>query len=566
MCDTILSTNESNSNLLMMQAKVVKGKATFYSYKRKLSQILVNSNIRATEEGRKILGECFNCMKEAIALLGNGLDQNMLDEESSNLLDWAMIDCISTTNQLNLCKRCLLCRQKKPLKKSHIWPNLIAKFFETDSDKKNFVFGLDEHQLKSAGSCTYWMLCGRCESLLSQNGEDEFNKEFPSSGEVMYSPQLFSFCVGIIFRCLSTTVIFPMHFNDSEIYKVILQCRKHLLSLPVTIGKKRVYLSDSESRQLEELIYQLNGDLSVFLFVSPLKSQLNYGAVQSPYPRAATVLSRDKLLDGKRHFFNGYAHFYLVCCGPVTIIVKFDNTVNSVLNRGFHITSNPMESDQKYAILSEEERVKILPMVVWDMMEQLTLNKCDQVHRFISEGAKVPDIQSFEATLSVDIPLVARDPQNVLEASFLPKGYEVIKPYTRLPHGRHVVLPQGHQIIIHADLSVPALKAVNTFLLCIDESKSTHRDGLYVIIVNQIMGRSRMVNVDGAKVAIKENKLVLTEYLMTNAATKQTSRSPQSSLQQCQQLFDIALPNKHFDNINLLMYLVECRRYICPNI
>ena len=559
-CDAILSTSQSSksNNPLLMQAKIVKGIAKFYSYKRKLSQILVNTNIRATEEGRKILDECFNSMKEAIALLGNGLDQNMLDDEGSKILDWAMLDCLSTTNQLNLCKRCLLCRQQKPLRKSHVWPKFIAKSFEGEK----FIFGLDKHQLKSVGTCTYWMLCERCESLLSQNGEDEFKKEFPSSGEIMYSSQLFSFCAGVIFRCLSTSVILPMHFNDSDIYKVILQCRKHLLSLPVTINKKPFYLSDAESRQLQELTHQLNGDLSVFLFVSPLNSKQNYGVVQSPYPRAASALSRNKQLDGNRLFFNGYVHFYLVCCGPVTIIVKFDNTVNSILNKGFHITSNPMESDQKYTILSEEERIKILPMGVWNMMEQLTVNKVFEVARFISKRAKVPPpatAQSIQAKPSVDIPSVAKDHNTVFEVSFLPKEYEVIKPHARLPRNRCVVLPQGHQTIIHANLTVPALKADYTFLLCISESESSHCDKcLYVIIIEQVQREIRLLYVDGAKVVIENGKLVLKNFLMTNAMAEKS----RSGLFRWQQLLDRAALNKHFDNINLLMYLVKCRRYV----
>lgn len=97
---------------VMTETKVLKGKARFYGYKRKLMNILVNKNIRLTKEGSKILSECFTYMKEVILLLGNALDQNMLDAEGSKLLDWAMIDCISTTNQLHCCKRCLLCRKK----------------------------------------------------------------------------------------------------------------------------------------------------------------------------------------------------------------------------------------------------------------------------------------------------------------------------------------------------------------------------------------------------------------------------------------------------------------------
>ena len=125
-CDLILKAEEDQSILsIMIYSKITKGKARFYSYKRKLYYILVNANIRETKEGRLVLKDCFDSMKDAITLLSNGLDLNVLDEEGSRLLDWAMIDCLSTTNQLDKCNRCLLCRQRRSLLKSHVLP----KFF-----------------------------------------------------------------------------------------------------------------------------------------------------------------------------------------------------------------------------------------------------------------------------------------------------------------------------------------------------------------------------------------------------------------------------------------------------
>lgn len=149
---------------------------------------------------------------------------------------------------------------------------MIKPMVESPKDE-SCTFGLDKHQMKSPGTCTYQMLCMVCEGRLSQNGENDFETKFQLAyGEISYSSWLFSFCAGEIFRCLSTAVTFPWHFNDSEIYKVLVECRKHLLSLSVKINNKVVTLSDCERRQLKELDHNLNGRLDIFLFISPLKT------------------------------------------------------------------------------------------------------------------------------------------------------------------------------------------------------------------------------------------------------------------------------------------------------
>ena len=558
-CDVIIST-ECNKSKLMLQAKITKGKASFYVYKRKLQYVLVNDNIITTKEGRNMLNECFNCMRDAITLLGSGLDQDLLDEEGSKLLDWAMIDCLSTTNQLDKCQRCLLCRQKRSLRNSHIWPEFIAKSLPGYSSNEKFIFGLDMHKLKSAGTCTYSMLCSRCEQLLSQNGESDFKNQFPTSGEISYSPWLFSFCAGVIFRCLSVAIQFPMHFNDDDIYKVLLLCRKHLMSLPVKIGGKVESLSDGESKQLEKLNEQLKELLHVYLFISPLESQQNYGTFQVPYPSGAFAISRNKKLYSNHRGFNGYAHFFLLCCGPITLIVEFDQSVHSFKKRGFHITSNPTNSDQKYVIPSQEDSVKLLPNGVWVLVEQLTegaVSDFNKVSRFISPKAKKPTLQSFQGTPSVSIPTEAYS-KTMFQISYLPKGYEIGKPHVNLPRNQCVVLPKGHQVIIHANRKIPMQNAVITFLLCVDEPKSPPyiESHLYMIIVIQDNNNHTQYT-DSAVVEVKGNKLVLTRYLLQN----EVADAMRVDLSQLQNLLNIALPNKHFDNINLLMYLVKYRRY-----
>ena len=547
---------------IMMQAMITKGKARFYSYKRKLNQILVNNNIRATEEGRFILKECFTSMKETISLLGNGLDQNVLDEEGSKLLDWAMIDCLSMTNQLNLCYRCFLCRQKKTkLIKSHVWPRFIVNLLvEEQSPDQEFIFGLDKHKFKSAKDCTYWMLCERCEAILSQNGENDFKPKFPTCGEITYSSWLFSFCAGVIFRTLSIAVQFPMHFNDDEIYKVLLLCRKHLLSLPVTIKGKVSSLSICEARQLEELTQQLREDLDIYLFISPLQSCQDYGSFQYAYPNAAIAISRFKQLDSSILNFNGYAHFYFLCCGPITLIVNLDQPLLSLKNKGFHMTSNPIVSDHKYTIPSEDECAKLLPAGVWPLMAQLTegtMKDFTEVSRFISPKAKAPATYSSKNVPTMNIPLQTHFKSAMFQVSYLCSGYEILNPHVKLPRNHCVKLPKGHQVIIHASKTVAVANTILTFLLCIGKVEKTSTcESLYVIYVS-LNTEHCTLYADSAFAEVNNGQIILRKYMLENDVADRL----RYDLTCMQRHFNITLPNKHFENVDMLMSLVKSRRY-----
>lgn len=558
-CDSILKTKEKQRKFVMMQSKLVKGKARFYVYKRKLMHYLMNKNMRVTKEGSSILDECFSYMKEAIALLGNALDENFLDAEGSRLLDWAMIDCLSTTNQLNSCKRCLVCRQKKSLRKSHIWPLSVIKSLTESVRDNSCVFGLDEHKLKSVGTCTYQMLCFECEQRLSQNGENQFQDNFqPACAEINYSSWLFSFCAGLLFRCLSTVITFPKHFNDGEIYKVLLECRKNILSLKITINKKEVTMNECEVRQLKELNSHLDGTLGIFLFISPLKTQQDYGIYQMPYPQASIILSNSLKLHKRKQFFSGHVHFLLLCCGPITLIMNFDQSLCTLKKRGFHLTPSSTTSDQRYAVQSEENCIALLPVGVWALLEKAaehSLNSFSNVFRFMPSSAKQQPVIQPETAAEKSV--VVKDPDVKLPFNYLPKEYK-IKPYVGLPHGESVTLPDGHLVIIHSTLSVPSQNTDLTFLLCIDEPNSTADHECLYVIFSAGNINAHFSYLDGVAVEVQDNKLVLTKFLQQNKIADKM----RYNLSCLQQLLNKVLPNKHYDNINLLVHLVKFRRFV----
>ena len=546
-CDNILKTYKDKADSSLMQCKMLKGKARFYSYKRKLQHALENPNVRLTKEGSLLLNECFNSIKEAITLLGDVLDCSALDEEGSKLLDWAMIDCLSLYNQLNKCRRCFLCRQNRDLRRSHVTPKFIVDIYQGKSSDQDLIFGLDEHQLKSAGQCYYYMLCGRCEQLMTQNGESDFKANFPSSGEITYSSWLFSFCTGIIFRSMGIALQFPMHFNDEDIYKVLLHCREHLLQLPVKIDGK---VSTLEFGSQEPL----NDDLDIFLFMSPHNSQLKIGVLEIPYPKIAFALSRNKQLSSRSFFFNGQAHFFFLACGPITLIVQFDQTLNTLKNKGFHITSSPTGSDSFYHIPSAEDQVKLLPVGIWPIVEQLMEGEINKVSRFIAPAAKVPTMKPLQSTTTTTIPGSSRAKMFIV--SYLPREFEVVDPHVNLPRNKCVILPEFNHVVIHASMQVPMNNSVTTFILCFNNDKKiSDSKRLYLIFV-MLNDANHHLYVDGVATNVQTGKIVPTDFLLHNPLAD----SQRLSISQMESLLNRALPNKYFDNINVLMKLVKGRR------
>lgn len=131
----------------------------------------------------------------------------------------------------------------------------------------------------------------------------------------------------------------------------------------------------------------------------------------------------------------------------------------------------------------------------------------------------------------------------------------------RLPRNQCVTLPEGNQVIIHSGKRVPMQNSVLTILLCSNEDKFTSDSKRLYLIFMQQDDTNHIMYVDGARAEIKNSKLILTEFLLQN----QIADARRLSLSQLQSLLNVALPNRHFDNINVLMHLVKSRRYVAMN-
>ena len=215
----------------------VRGKAFAHLHQNQFWHIVKQDSLDVAVPLKRgnLVDQCANSAKAAVKDLRFALDKGKLDEEGSYLMDIAMLHFVMIKHQLRDCDCCLLCRRRgMKLKESHICPKFLLKY------TKEFYPSYGRFAAYTPKTATYAMLCGRCEQILSQNGEDQFQKDImpllstanDQVQTVKYNSTLYSFCLGIVFRFFMHYP-FITYYNASEIYSLLVACRHHLLLLPV---------------------------------------------------------------------------------------------------------------------------------------------------------------------------------------------------------------------------------------------------------------------------------------------------------------------------------------------
>lgn len=480
-CNELIASSSSADQL--NQAKLLKGKALFYVYQPLICYLMKHQRELEKVEEKTLQDECFLIMKETIHTLGVALDHGYLDSEGSMLLDWAMMDCIRETNQLNLCKRCLMCRASKNLRRSHVWPRFTlqqmsdskANILGTSKSSKNFMFGLDKHQFKSAGECWFWMLCGHCEESITQNAENDFSQHFPKDGSeqvINYGPWLFNYCSSIIFRTVAF-VKFPRSFNDDEVYDTFVFCRNHLLSQKVKVDE---HVSD-----LSKFIFQKYSSESVdftpYLFVIPqtiafqtTDSLVHTGNISCNW------LAPHRLLDGWRDF-SSLSHFFAACCNNICIIVKFSPSLKCKVHKSYEVA----EKGGQYTIESEASRISAIPHGLWMLWNRMITIQNDNMTRMMrglsadaaqkllssNVGSIANVLPSHDKVIELDRKSVSSTtlqvPQTLTSAqqlNLLPAGFMLTETVLYTTQ-KKLKFPEGHQVLVHGNF-----KELDMSLLC----------------------------------------------------------------------------------------------------
>ena len=241
-------SGSSLNKIVVNEARLLKGKSLFYTYQREQNLFRKYRGSLSVKEAENLKQQCYQKTRECIIILGSLYDCGDLDEEGSKLLDFAMIDYMRETNCLNSCRRCLLCRNKAVLRRSHLFSKFILKGIAEDlvveGDHKVFIPMIGKAVKKSFGEVTFWMLCSSCEEKLCQNGEQQFAEQIHKrvcidrqvvQSELLlpYGNWLYDFCVGIFFRGLAISDELGIFNAELGLYELFVGCRQHLVSLSV---------------------------------------------------------------------------------------------------------------------------------------------------------------------------------------------------------------------------------------------------------------------------------------------------------------------------------------------
>ena len=213
-CDHIIAGATTSLHGL---ARQVRGKAYAHLHQNDFWHIMKQGklDVAVPWKGGDFVDQCSTKAKLAVQDLGFALDQGLLDQEGSYLMDISMLHFVRIKQQLRDCNRCLLCRRRgMKLKESHTWPKFLLKESskktkeelqqlgitdEVDSATFHSIGGRFAAQTPNTMTCA--LLCGRCEQCLSQNGEDQFRKdilpllysETDETQTVKYSSNIYSF-------------------------------------------------------------------------------------------------------------------------------------------------------------------------------------------------------------------------------------------------------------------------------------------------------------------------------------------------------------------------------------
>ena len=345
LCDYVqLNTTEGSSESNIV--KLLKGKTLCHIYQKE--QRYLNTSALPAKEHYLRHTSCYSKTMEAIALLGTAFDCNCLDNEAAQLLDQAMIDHLKQVNSKDR-QRCLLCRKKRKLCRSHSWPKAMFEAFASGlrSDRTHKLFDREEFgDSKAAGQLTSWMLCADCEAMLSSQAESQFIKKFffkvydinsPTSDQpqlsqtIEYNEWLYCFCISMVFRGL-VAIGFQGHGNDDKIYQLFCQCREFLLKSP----------SDRNT-----------APIGIALLMSPTKGSDNdqtYGFFhQVLHMPGLFILSKTSLLSGV-YEVPRKAKFFLAHSGVINILVNVADNKPGCISSNFYISCQ----DGQYLVLADE--------------------------------------------------------------------------------------------------------------------------------------------------------------------------------------------------------------------
>lgn len=470
--ESILNThNLKQSN----EAKLLYAKALFCLFQKE--QRSLSKFSYSIKKYRVLHQSCYSKAKEVIKLLGAAADGEYLDAEASKFLDLSMITYVSETNNLHSCKRCVLCRKKTPLRRSHLWPESLLRLYKSGVDSPashKLFYKISEDGTLSTWSphqYSYWMFCSECEQALGRNGETQcipliksyiYNAEDPSSPSqhlhIRYKEWLYQFCIGLVFRGLASPdphVSITAFTNEDEIYDLFVLCRQAIL----------------DPQKMEEI--PANFRVAIFFTPTCLQTEEKHsGFINSLLTSFGLFALSDACLSDGSVCKPREAQFFLAHCGVFNIIVPLGKSHGVSLQQDCIIV--PVKGT--YSIPPGEDRLKHLPSGVMTFFRLLA--DCSEVN-FLVQPKKLEDqdwiepsseqekIIGHNTALDQDIEQTGGKIRsswlhsNPKVLNFLPHAFQIQRPFH---HSNSVILPPGHKILLHHTYTIGKDHTVTLFL------------------------------------------------------------------------------------------------------
>ena len=447
---------------LVNDCKLLLGKCLAQKYSQEQRQLEVHMDyFSAADFGtNEAVKSCYEKARSAIMQLGYSLDNGILDEEGSMLLDFALLDYAREVNGLNKCNRCVLCRRWRKLHRSHICPESILKDIAKASFEENTRFVVtsmtNKHEVRTPGSENKWLLCGTCEQLLSQHGEVQFVEKFfrllyprIESTSISYDKELYNFCVGIAFRSLCLTNFSYLN-NKTEIYNFFVACRDHLMNLAGEHGSPTTLMK-----------------LNFFIFRNPVglhstesvREDILSGILHSHFQ---VHISPHHLHSGERDPVS-QGCFLLIILGGIIVLVKFSPDQMFKLAQSFV----PISIDGgEYIVPCEAQRWMDIPPGVMEIFKDSVLTIQSRISQVFwgklplankNKSTQIPpswDTEIVQQT-SPNLPDTLKKLQQDLLSGIMQDALTVINllpedfTISKTPISSSVSLPTGHAVLKH---------------------------------------------------------------------------------------------------------------------
>lgn len=392
-------------------------------------------------------------------------------------------------------KKANLPRREKRLIKSHIFPkSILERFahavpFPNDlrvishipslAMKQNF-----QQKLVSPGSLTLFMLCSSCENIISSHGETQFLPELfdkfydpkdpsKSTGEqvIEYGPELYNFCIGLIFRTLYWSK--GKYTNENELYQLLQQCRQYLLKLQ------------------SKLMPNPEDMPEVFLLISPLsveESELKHGFMNSVLSGTCFAIAANNNLSTGDFLPRSFIQlqYFLIHLGAINILVKLTPSKDFELPMQFHISPQC----GSYHIPPESARKALLPqgiLSIFQLLAQINEKKWLEAPESIYRPFEKKAISQPAASVAAAYGIMSGresevdqsfhiqpspNPSTPKVIDFMPSQF-FVRPYQQ----PMLELPPGHRILLH-ETAGDSLSG-NTIFIVLDVSHSGNKP--YVI-------------------------------------------------------------------------------------